>query len=322
MRGYVVFVESWQMQCCGESFGPGDCVSWTVEAGGDSEFLELLFGTSVRCDAFEDHHDLLTSPEPVRGLVRAVRAVTCRYSLDGKTLVPVPASAEMVPVLRADGWEPETESQRFVGYLVTLDTDSAVLDADDVAVGMTLLFERVAADADRLSLDVGGDPDQLVRTGTDLLVAGFDTPEVIDLAALSPGGRWVDTIPVARAAFESIGVPVPPEDDAGWNLALFWAERLTDPDYPSPESAAHHLWGLWWQLGNPDEIGALVLALEDVAVARPDQLAAYVAKLRELGGSIVVRARAELSRDKRCEAPRRRTGWRRFVTGIRKVFRI
>lgn len=283
------------MQCCGSPFGPGNHVTWTVDERGDCEFLDELFGVPIRVDAFEDHHDLADAPQPMTGLVRRVLAVVCDYARQAKGLVPVPGSAQTIPVMRADGWEPETETRKFVGYLVTLDTDpgAALLDAQSVD-SVTLLLERVAADADRLSLDVVGAADELVRTGIDLLVAGFDTPEVVELAALSPGGRWADTVSCARAAFESIGVPVPPEDEAGWHLALFWAERLTDPNYPHPESAAHRLWGLWWKLNNPDEIGALVPAIEEAEVASPSERGRALTELRRLGYAVASRARTEI----------------------------
>jgi hypothetical protein len=53
----TVWVEFWQMQCCGEPFRQGDRVAWTVRAT-DTDWLEVMLGTHAQpgVDAVEDHH--------------------------------------------------------------------------------------------------------------------------------------------------------------------------------------------------------------------------------------------------------------------------
>ena len=92
----TVWVSAWQMQCCGKPFRIGSRVSWTL--------------------AQPDGTPLTT------GTVTAISAVHCQYvpseGTDKRTLYPVPSSAALTPVTSAEGWTPDRDSLRFVGYLV------------------------------------------------------------------------------------------------------------------------------------------------------------------------------------------------------------
>lgn len=127
-RGVVVamtvWVDDWQMQCCGTPFAVGDDVSWTVHEP-DRDFFAELFGSqdAVGIDAAEEHH--VPGPEAwtvMGGRVTGIDAVHCRYAVhdsDG-SLRPVPGSARRTPVSSADGWNAAQGEHRFVGYLVRL----------------------------------------------------------------------------------------------------------------------------------------------------------------------------------------------------------
>lgn len=121
----TIWVDDWQMQCCGDSFGPGDVVSWGLEEADPADYAEVLGEERAGGIGFrEEHHGPEEHPAPSRLRVLTVTEVHCRYELpaDGTTNVyhPVPGTAELVPVDgEADGWAKARPGVGFVGYLVT-----------------------------------------------------------------------------------------------------------------------------------------------------------------------------------------------------------
>ena len=133
-NGHVtrVWVDGWQMQCCGRPFSVGATVSWNVMPPLDREFLAQMVGAAEaeQVTHLEERH---LDPEDgrlrtVSGRVVEVRAVSCRYAPNAagpaKLLVPVRGSAVIELRDTADGWEREADGLRFVGYLVDLDDAS------------------------------------------------------------------------------------------------------------------------------------------------------------------------------------------------------
>lgn len=114
-----VWVDDWQMQCCGTEFGVGSTVEWAVR-GPDRDWLDTAVGPRLAATVThaEEHHGGDT-PETVAGVVTAIKAVYHRLapSPDSRMLVPVPDTAVLVPVERADGWEPARDGLTFRGYL-------------------------------------------------------------------------------------------------------------------------------------------------------------------------------------------------------------
>lgn len=122
----TVWVESWQMQCCGTPFRIGERISWTLARVQDDLFLEDLLGVdraSTITDC-EDHHDVAPNPDesPTEGEVRTISAVFCDYRPDparpGPGLFPVAGTGDVQARDSVDGWEPETEVRKLIGYLV------------------------------------------------------------------------------------------------------------------------------------------------------------------------------------------------------------
>lgn len=116
----TVWVDAWQMQCCGQQFGVGSRVSWTL-AEPDADWLPMVLGADVTVDAAEEHHGGVPDGTPeTAGRVTAISAVHCRRSSSpGKQVqYPVPSSAALTPVSSADGWTPDRDDLHFVGYLV------------------------------------------------------------------------------------------------------------------------------------------------------------------------------------------------------------
>jgi len=124
--GLSVWVDGWQMQCCGQPFSVGQQVAWTV-GDADRDWLVPMLGadTHVSIDAAEEHHGGLPEQTPATtGTISRITAVHCRYApapgQDTRTLYPVPGSAVLRELESADGWTPGYEDLQFVGYLVQL----------------------------------------------------------------------------------------------------------------------------------------------------------------------------------------------------------
>lgn len=126
-----VWVDAWQIQCCGEAFEVGSQVEWTLYEESDRDWL-----TSVLGDEFarqithgEEHHGGLPDDAPVMtGRVTRIRAVSCRFGPDPTSVsaaapnhIPIPDTAAVVEVPNADGWYPATDGMHFNGYVVDVE---------------------------------------------------------------------------------------------------------------------------------------------------------------------------------------------------------
>lgn len=121
-----VWVDDWQMQCCGAPFSVGDEVSWTLREP-DTAWLEAVLDKDVAggIGGAEEHHGGVSEDAvPTVGTVVAIHAVHCRYAPlsdeAGTRLVPVAGSGVVDTVRSADGWIPDRGDLRFAGYVVQL----------------------------------------------------------------------------------------------------------------------------------------------------------------------------------------------------------
>ena len=125
LMGMTVWVDSWQMQCCGEPFQVGSQVAWTL-GDADPDWLEAVLGTDAHfVDAAEEHHGGVSEDAaPTRGTVTRIAAVHCLYAprpgSDSPVSYPVPGSGVLTDIESADGWTADREDAQFVGYLVQL----------------------------------------------------------------------------------------------------------------------------------------------------------------------------------------------------------
>jgi hypothetical protein len=122
----TVWVDAWQMQCCGEPFGVGSRVSWAL-AERDPGWVTAVLGAGVIVDAAEDHHGGVPGgTPPTAGTVTAVSAVHCRPApapgQSGQAPRPAAPPAVFTPVTRADGRTRDRDGLNFAGYLVHLST--------------------------------------------------------------------------------------------------------------------------------------------------------------------------------------------------------
>jgi hypothetical protein len=121
-----VWVDNWQMQCCGDPFAVGDEVSWKLQDR-DSEWLEAIIGADLAhgIDKAEEHHEGEGEETTVTvGIVGSIHAVHCRYApLPGAPenhLFPVPGSGTVTMIRAADGWTADHDDLKFAGYVVQL----------------------------------------------------------------------------------------------------------------------------------------------------------------------------------------------------------
>jgi hypothetical protein len=104
-----IWVDSWQMQCCGQPFRRGSQASWTLRAC-DPGWLAGILGSGEHqdVDAAEDHHGgVPQDTAPTQGTVRRIAAVHCRFAptpgSDPATLYPVPGTGLLSEISSADG---------------------------------------------------------------------------------------------------------------------------------------------------------------------------------------------------------------------------
>jgi hypothetical protein len=123
----TVWVDSWQMQCCGKPFRLGSRVSWTL-GGADPDWVETMLGadTQETVDAVEEHHGGVPEDTvPTHGTVTRISAVHCRCAprpgSDSRTSYQVPGSGALTDVELADGWTADRGDEQFAGYLVQLE---------------------------------------------------------------------------------------------------------------------------------------------------------------------------------------------------------
>ena len=125
-----VWVDAWQLQCCGVPFAVGDTVRWTLVERLYDDVLHDRRGRRevVRLAHAEDHHVDAPEDAPVtEGRVRRVLSVTYeRTPLPGQrgTFGPRAGSGRVQERRRADGWESDLrtdDARYFTGYVVDLD---------------------------------------------------------------------------------------------------------------------------------------------------------------------------------------------------------
>ena len=125
-----VWVDGWQLQCCGEPFAVGDVVRWTLLERPVEEVLTDRTGRRevLALTHAEEHHGGAPEDTAVtEGRVRRVLAVTYEYAQvpgSARTFAPVGASGRTRELWRVDGWEselPHDDVRGFAGYVVELD---------------------------------------------------------------------------------------------------------------------------------------------------------------------------------------------------------
>ncbi|MGA5641744.1 DUF6578 domain-containing protein [Streptomyces cinereoruber] len=121
---WAIWIDGWQIQCCGQDFAPGDVVSWTLLEADPADYDDIVGGERAEgIDFREEHHGQEEGCVPTSVEVVSIAEVHCRYgALPGSTDKvnrPLPGTAVLVPVEKADGWAKAVPGVDFAGYLVT-----------------------------------------------------------------------------------------------------------------------------------------------------------------------------------------------------------
>ena len=107
-----MWMDHWQMDCCGETFEVGSEVSWQLRPPTGLEWLGVVLGPGVvaTVDAVEDHHG--GSPLTT---VTVLSIATVHHRSDPE---PVADSGIRTPVSAAEKWVSDRDDRRFAGFLV------------------------------------------------------------------------------------------------------------------------------------------------------------------------------------------------------------
>lgn len=112
-----VWMDSWQLQCCGEPTRVDARFSWRLDQGRDLAWLaDVLAPAVVRVDAAEDHHGTVAAS--TSGTVTRIRLLRCRFDP-----APVPGSGQLSDVDEIVKWVDDRDDLRFAGYIVALAED-------------------------------------------------------------------------------------------------------------------------------------------------------------------------------------------------------
>ncbi|MER7516998.1 DUF6578 domain-containing protein [Streptomyces sp. NPDC126499] len=120
----TIWVDAWQIQCCGQNFATGDVISWTLLEADPEDYADVVGSERAQeIDFCEEHHGQGEGRAPTSVEVLSITEVHCRYGVPPgateKVNCPVPGTTVLVPVDKADGWAKDRPDVSFTGYLVT-----------------------------------------------------------------------------------------------------------------------------------------------------------------------------------------------------------
>ncbi|MEU3008687.1 MULTISPECIES: DUF6578 domain-containing protein [unclassified Streptomyces] len=118
----TIWVDEWQMQCCGESFASGGLVSWSLIEADPEDYIDIVGEErATEIDFCEEHHGQ-EEQGPTLLEVLSIAEVHCRYAVPTGSVDKVhctfPGTAVLLPVDWATGWVKARPDMRFAGYLV------------------------------------------------------------------------------------------------------------------------------------------------------------------------------------------------------------
>ncbi|MBT8162957.1 MULTISPECIES: hypothetical protein [Arthrobacter] len=130
-------------------------------------------------------------------------------------------------------------------------------------------------------------PHELPDFATDLLVLGYDSPSLRELAGLPQGDR-ADAADLWKGVRGELGIPTESEEEAAVYLLGYWARETTRGRIDVVAGSKLMYEAAWFPLGQPKELNELVYLLDiwDEMPHRREQTAAkLLAFARTLAGS-------------------------------------
>ncbi|MFJ8723052.1 DUF6578 domain-containing protein [Streptomyces sp. NPDC093269] len=120
----TIWVDDWQIQCCGENFTPGAVVSWQLLEIDPEDYADVVGSERAAAINFrEEHHGQEEGKASTPLRVLTITEVHCRYEVpsDSTSNVQhaVAGTTVLVPVREADGWADARPGLSFAGYRVT-----------------------------------------------------------------------------------------------------------------------------------------------------------------------------------------------------------
>lgn len=125
----VVWVSSWQMECCGDPFAVGDTVSLHLDAESDTEWYESALGSEMarRITHAEEHHQEDEEYPEFTGHVLGIQRSWCAFGptgADERVHYPIPGTARFENVDRIDlSLRSSHPELNFNGWVVDLELD-------------------------------------------------------------------------------------------------------------------------------------------------------------------------------------------------------
>lgn len=118
-----VWIDNWQMQCCGKPLTVGAEASFDVMAV-DRSFFDPIFGRDVvsSIDWAEERHSPELELQRVSGRVTGIEGAFYHHRLrtDGRLYEPIAGSGRTERLESADGDEQSADGHTFMGYIVEI----------------------------------------------------------------------------------------------------------------------------------------------------------------------------------------------------------
>jgi hypothetical protein len=137
--------------------------------------------------------------------------------------------------------------------------------------------------------------EDLPAVAAQLLQAGIESPDVVELAGMTRPIRS-EAAPVVARALAELGLPPMDRTAALWRLAYEYARRIADSEIP-PRDGAGALWGICNDLGLPEALRYFVYLAADYGEGPDDpqtEAAWFDAKITECARDLLARAPAAL----------------------------
>jgi hypothetical protein len=105
-------------------------------------------------------------------------------------------------------------------------------------------------------------PHELPDVATSLLLLGYDSPSLRELAGLPKGDR-AEAAGMWQAVRQELGLPGEADEDAARFLLTYWARHVADGRIDVLEGSRLMLRVGWFPLGQPKELNRLWTLLDD-----------------------------------------------------------